>query len=237
MIECVSETGSTNADLLARLEAGEQISEGTWLVAERQNAGRGRQGRAWFDGYGNFMGSTVVHLAKGETAPQSLALVASLALYDAVLSLLPEPQSLQLKWPNDVLLKGAKLSGILMERVRDTIVLGVGVNLAQAPELPDRATIAIAAAAPPPTPQAFAKTLAHHLTEELQRWRSYGAEPITRRWLAAAHPEGTPLKVHDGDGVGLSGTFAGLTEDASLRLRLADGTTRVIHAGDVMLSE
>ena len=150
MIECISETGSTNADLLARLEAGEQISEGTWLVAERQNAGRGRQGRAWFDGYGNFMGSTVIHLTPRETAPQSLALVASLALYDAVLSLLPEPQSLQLKWPNDVLLKGAKLSGILMERVRDTIVLGIGVNLAQAPELPDRATIAIAAAAPPP---------------------------------------------------------------------------------------
>ncbi|MBA4161727.1 MAG: biotin--[acetyl-CoA-carboxylase] ligase, partial [Novosphingobium sp.] len=65
MIQTVPETGSTNADLAARIAAHERVTEGDWLVADRQSAGRGRQGRAWFDGAGNFMGSTVVWPGQG----------------------------------------------------------------------------------------------------------------------------------------------------------------------------
>ena len=76
MIRFVTETGSTNTDLASELRAGMAVPEGEWLVADRQVSGRGRQGRAWFDGYGNFMGSTVVHLSPRDPNPATLALVA-----------------------------------------------------------------------------------------------------------------------------------------------------------------
>lgn len=236
MIETVPETGSTNSDLLARLKRGEAIPEGHWLVSDKQTAGRGRQNRNWFDGAGNFMGSTVVHLHKSDPGAQTLALVASLALYEAVRPLVPPADTLILKWPNDLLLNEAKVSGILMERANDTIVLGIGVNLAQAPDLSDRPTIALANVTRTPDRDTFADALASSLAEELQRWRSYGVDPIRRRWLAAAHPEGTPLRVHDADGTLLEGAFAGLGEEGALLLRLEDGAMRAIHAADVMLA-
>lgn len=237
MIHTVAETGSTNADLVARLRAGEYVPEGDWLVAERQTAGRGRQGRTWFDGYGNFMGSTAIHLAGSDPPAHTLALVASLALYEAILPLLPDPTTLTLKWPNDLMLNGAKLSGILLEREGQKVVLGIGVNLAAAPDLSDRRTASLADIGPAPDRELFATILAGHLSRELERWRQFGVEPIRSRWLSAAHPVGTAVTVHDGSGERLAGEFAGLSPEGSLLLRLEDGTTRAIHAGDVMLAE
>ena len=125
-IEFVAETGSTNMDLLGRLAHGEAIPEGTWLVADRQTDGRGRQGRDWLDAPGNFMGSTVVHLLPSDPLPASLSFVAALATYEVVVSHLAAPQTLMIKWPNDLMLGGAKLSGILLERVGDAAVIGIG---------------------------------------------------------------------------------------------------------------
>lgn len=236
MIRTVPDTGSTNADLLAALRAGERVAEGDWLVADRQTAGRGRQGRTWFDGAGNFMGSTVVRLAPGDPPPASLALAVGLAVYEAVLPLLSEPAALRLKWPNDLAYAGAKLAGILLEREGEALVIGVGINLAQAPEIEGRETIALAELAPAPDRNLFAGALAASFATELLRWRSYGLEPLTRRWLAAAHPPGTPLTVAPPGEAALTGTFDGLAEDGALRLRLADGTHRVMHAGDVFFA-
>jgi len=234
-IETVRETGSTNADLLARIVAGEHISEGNWHVADRQHAGRGRQGREWVDAPGNFMGSTAVRLAPSDPPAPSLSLVAALAVYEAVQPHLAQPQNLQLKWPNDVLLAHAKIAGILLERASNFVVIGVGVNLAAAPVLTDRAAAHLAAVGPAPGRDSFARDLAAAFERELDRWRHFGLEPIIARWLAAAHPPGSPLSVHGADGARLSGSFDGLAPDGALRLRLADGTTRVIHAGDVAL--
>lgn len=236
MIETLSTTGSTNADLAARLTAGAVLREGDWLVADRQAAGRGRQGRAWFDGAGNFMGSTVVHPGPGDPPASTLALVAGLAVHEAVSGLLPPPHRAELKWPNDVLVGGAKLSGVLLEGLAGSVVVGIGVNLAQAPDLPDRATAALAAFGPAPDRDLFATALARAFDLELARWRQNGLEPLVRRWLAAAHPLGTPLKVGEPGETPLSGTFAGLTSDGALQLRLADGTTRTVHAGEVRLA-
>ena len=88
---------------------------------------------------------------------------------------------------------------------------------------------------PAPGRDAFAATLAEAFDRELERWRTFGIEPLVRRWLAAAHPVGTALRVHDAEGQPTSGRFAGLAADGSLLLRLEDGTTRAIHAGDVTL--
>ena len=234
-LDIVPETGSTSADLLARLAAGEAAQEGQWLVADRQSAGRGRQGRSWLDGPGNFMGSTAVRLLPQDPAPASLSFVAALAVYEAVLAQVPTPLSVRLKWPNDVLLDGAKLAGILLERAGDAAVIGIGVNLAWSPALPDRATGHLKRIGPAPDRDAFARDLAQSFDLELDRWRQFGLTPILSRWLAAAHPLGSPLAVHGADGSRVSGTFDGLEADGALRLRLADGAARVIHAGDVTI--
>ena len=236
MISTVTETGSTNADLAARIGAGEPVPEGEWLVADRQTAGRGRQGLAWFDVHGNFMGSTVVHPGQGDPAPASLALLAGLALQEVVAPLVPPPRKALLKWPNDVMIDSAKLAGILLEGEGKAVIVGIGVNLARAPQVEGRETIALAEFGPAPDRDHFAAVLARQFDLELQRWRSFGLEPLIRRWLAAAHPIGTALKVGEPGQPALEGSFAGLSADGALQLRLADGTTRIIHAGEVRLA-
>lgn len=233
MIEYVPETGSTNADLAARLRAGEFLREGCWLVADRQTAGRGRKGREWFDGSGNFMGSTVVHVRRGDPDPTTLALLCGLAVGDAITPYLPAGRGYQLKWPNDVMVGRAKLAGILLERQDDTVLVGIGVNLAAAPQIEGRETIALADLGTVTDRNAFAADLARLFDLELERWRSFGVAPFVRRWMAAAHPPGTALSVGEPGQPALDGQFAGLTDDGALQLRLADGRTVVIHAGEV----
>ena len=236
VIRFVTETGSTNSDLAAQLRSGEGAPESHWLVADRQVAGRGRQGRTWFDGSGNFMGSTVVHLGPRDPNPATLALVAGVAAYEAVSGLLADPSQLRLKWPNDLMLGDAKLAGILLEREGDAIIVGMGINLAAAPELPDRKTIALSALGPAPDRDLFARSLAGTFDTELERWRTYGLEPLVRRWESVAHSRGAALAVSPPGEEPLNGTFDGLTAEGALSLRLADGSTRAIHAGDVMLA-
>lgn len=235
MIQTVAETGSTNADLIARLRAGEHLSEGDWLVADRQNSGRGRQGRQWFDDAGNFMGSTVVHRAGTDPIAATLALVAGLAVYEAVLPLCPDPLALRLKWPNDLMMGDAKLCGILLEGEGKAVVVGIGVNLVQAPQLPDRKTLALADITTPPSRDEFAKRLSATFATELERWRTFGIDPLIRRWTAVGTPEGTAVIVQEPGGELLSGRFAGLDPAGNMRLRLEDGSVRAIHAGDVTL--
>ena len=234
-IQTVRETGSTNADLLTRVGNGEHLPEGTWLVADRQTSGRGRQGREWIDAAGNFMGSTIVRLSSEDPPGPTLSLVASLAVYEAVLTRLAEPQHLQLKWPNDVLLGREKMAGILLERLGDCAVIGIGVNLAAAPALPDRAVAHLASAGPAPERDSFARDLAGAFEQEVAHWRQFGLDSVIERWLAAAHPRGSTLSVHAPDGAVISGSFDGLESHGALRLRLADGSMHVIHAGDVAL--
>lgn len=237
MIEFIAETGSTNADLAARLRGGEFVPEGHWLVSDRQLAGRGRGGRDWFDGLGNFMGSTLVRIGHGDPAPGTLALVAGLAVQQAVAAILPKGQVATLKWPNDLMIGTAKLAGILLEREGDAVILGIGVNLAIAPEIPGRETVTLSAFGAAPDRDHFASELARIFALELERWRSFGLEPVINRWLQAGHPLGTPLAVGEPGEEPLRGTFAGMAADGALQLRLADGTTRIIHAGEVRFAQ
>lgn len=236
MIEAIPETGSTNADILARLADGCPVAEGDWLVADRQTAGRGRQGRAWFDGAGNFMGSTLVRSRAGDPPLPSLALVAGLAVQAAVAPHVLPPARALLKWPNDVMVGGAKLAGILLEQVGDAVVVGVGVNLTQAPEVPGRETVACTRFGPAPDRDRFAGELARAFSEELHRWRQYGLAATIARWEACAHPMGTVLFVTPPGEAAFSGHFAGLEESGALRLALPDGTTRIVHAGEILFA-
>ena len=237
MIRIVEETGSTNADLAARIAGGDYLPEGEWLVADRQTSGKGRLGRAWNDGAGNFMGSTAVRLAPGDPSPASLALLTGLAVHEALSRFVGEGRKLMLKWPNDLVLDGAKVAGILLEMTGGVVIVGIGVNLASAPEVPGRKVAALADHGSAPARDDFARALASAFDIELQRWRSVGLAPLLRRWQSAAHPKGTPLTVLPPGEDAVHGTFAGLADDGNLRLALADGSVRTIHAGDVLLAQ
>lgn len=230
--EIVPTIDSTNAALLARLRLGEGLAENDWLIADRQTAGRGRAGRIWFDGYGNFMGSTVALLRPSDTPAHTLSLVAGLAVYRSVAQCYDGPD-LFLKWPNDVLLGGAKLCGVLLERQGDVVVVGIGVNIAAAPVLSDRQTTCLHAQGCSIDRDAFAHLLASEWRGLLARWHRGEWPALRAEWLACAHPKGTMVSVKDADYGLLIGTFAGLGDDGSAFLRLADGSRRVIHAGEI----
>ena len=233
MIRRIAETGSTNADLIAL--AGSGSPEGLWLRAERQTAGRGRQGRAWVSPVGNLYASTLVRLRPGDPPAATLALVAAVALEEVVRAYLGDPTPLVLKWPNDLLLGGAKVSGILLERSGDAVVIGIGVNLAHHPEGLDRPVTSLAAAGVDVAPSDFCETLGDAFARWLERWRGQGLGPVRDRWSARAHPAGTALTAHLPDGSAVDGLFERLDADGALILRLADGSRRVIHAADVFV--
>ena len=177
------------------------------------------------------MGSTVVHLTARDPSAATLALVAGVALARVVAVLAPDVAML-LKWPNDVMIDGAKCSGILMERSGDSVVIGIGVNLVSAPELPDRRTLSFADKGVTIDRDHFAQALAIALADALATWRREGVESIVRAWLPQGHPVGTPLHVSE---QGIDGTFDGLASDGALRLRRDQGEVMLIHAGDIEL--
>jgi BirA family biotin operon repressor/biotin-[acetyl-CoA-carboxylase] ligase len=221
-ISSVAETGSTNDDVAALARHG--APEGTWRRADRQTGGKGRQGRAWQSPLGNLHASTLVRLQPGDPPAPTLALVAAVALHEIVRSHAPVAR---IKWPNDLLVDGAKLAGILLERQGDAVIVGFGVNLAHHPEDLDRPATSLN---PPVAPDPFLRRLATAFEAWLERWRAEGLAPVRAAWLAAAHPIGTQLSTTDA-----RGTFDGLDESGALRLRLEDGGLRIIHAGDVFL--
>ena len=206
-------------------------AEGDWLVALEQSAGKGRQGRQWVAATGNFFGSTIIELGPSDPPAQSLSLVAGLAVIEAVDVAVPG-QPLMLKWPNDLLLGGAKLAGILLERHQQRVIVGIGVNLATAPQVEGRRVADLGARI---TPQAFAPILAATMAQVLDLWRRTPPEAFSRAWLARAHSLGTELMVHSDEAEPIGGRFDGIEPDGTLCLRLADGSVRAIHAADVSL--
>jgi BirA family transcriptional regulator, biotin operon repressor / biotin---[acetyl-CoA-carboxylase] ligase len=193
-------------------------------------------GRRWDSEPGNLFASTLVRLRPGDPPPPTLAFVAALAVYDAVQQIAPET-AVQLKWPNDLLSRdGAKLTGMLLERADDAVVVGVGLNLVSHPEGLDRPVTDLRTlGARPPHPQAVVEILADAFVIWLGRWRNAGMPVVAQSWQKVAHPVGTAITANLPDGSVEVGLYAGIDDDGALRLRLADGSIRAIHAADVFL--
>jgi BirA family transcriptional regulator, biotin operon repressor / biotin---[acetyl-CoA-carboxylase] ligase len=180
-IQVVAQTGSTNADLLAEAAAG--APEGAVLVAEAQLAGRGRMGRSWVSPPGAALTFSVL-LRPSQVPAARRGWVALLAGVDVAVSLRAcAPVNARLKWPNDVLVGGAKLAGILAEQVGDAIVVGAGVNVsASRDELPTPAAASLAPTSLAPTSLALTslalqgaacldrQRLLAGMLAELERW-------------------------------------------------------------------
>ena len=232
----LDEVPSTN-DEAARL-AAEGAADGTVVWARRQSAGRGRRGRQWVSPEGNLYCSVVLRPDVRLTRAAGLSLVAAVAAGDMVAGFLPG-RAVEHKWPNDILVDGAKIAGILLEASGsphgkvDWVVVGCGVNLAVHPVAEGLAATDLGRerGAPVTAEEALAA-----LMESLRRWRgrweTAGIRPVRDAWLARARGLGEAIAVRL-PREEISGRFEGLDETGALLLRLADTTVRTISAGDV----
>lgn len=213
----------------------------TWISATTQTAARGRRGRAWVGPSGNFAATLVLPLHLPETAALR-SFVAALALHQALVALTGRPEAFALKWPNDVLLHGGKLAGILLESLSVQgriagLAIGIGVNLAQAPDaaaLEPGATPPVALALELGTavaPEAFLEALAPAYAHWEAQFATWGFAPIREAWLARAARLGAPITARLPTEE-LTGTFRTVDETGHLVLDTPHGPRR-IAAGDI----
>lgn len=235
----LTEIDSTNAEAMRRAASGE--SGPLWITAGQQTHGRGRSGRGWHTLPGNLAASFVFQPGCGPSALHQLSLVAGVAAHDALAELLGDAAfRLRLKWPNDCLLGGSKLGGILVETTAwDGVlvaVVGIGINCAAAPQIKGRSVTSLAAHGCHATPSDVLGALDAHLIGGLKLWQA-GADfnVVREQWLARSGPVGEALTVNAG-GELLAGTYAGLDSDGALLLQDQQGSLRRLTHGDVTLA-
>jgi BirA family biotin operon repressor/biotin-[acetyl-CoA-carboxylase] ligase len=233
------EIDSTNAQARRQAQAGE--TGPVWICGRTQTAGVGRRGRSWTSEAGNLFATllTVTDKPAGEAA--QLSFVAALAVCDFARACLP-PDEVRVKWPNDVMIGDEKASGILVESGRRDdgalwVAIGIGVNLAHAPDNTERPATAFARhMAIPPTPEQAMEGLAAAFDDWFSVWEQSGFAPIADAWTLRAYRLGEPCIARLALET-VSGIAEGLDADGSLRLRLPDGSTRRITAGDVFFGD
>lgn len=226
----VGRIDSTNAEARRRAAAGERGP--LWIWADEQTDGRGRRGRSWVSEPGNLYATFLFPLpAKMETAPQ-LALVAALAVHDAIVDLRPALEA-AIKWPNDILIGGAKVSGILAEIVHvdpPVVAIGCGINVARAPSgLPYPAT----ALGSGVEPGALLAALDRALSQRLALWDGgAGFDRLSAHWRERALGIGRPCRVSVMNGE-VRGIFRDVAPDGAMVVERPDGSRTLIRAGDV----
>jgi len=230
---------STNAEVKRIAATGERGP--LWVRADSQSQGRGRRGRDWVSQTGNLYCSGLFSHTGSLQEAARLSFVASLAVADC-LSTYIAAEKIKLKWPNDVLIDGKKLSGILLEGGEGWFVVGIGVNLVSHPEdtefpathLLEHIDDALISAPEPifTGPDAILAALA----TRFEYWRNLvledGFEAISRAWLSKACNIPGPVTVRLPK-ERFSGDALGLDENGALRVRLENGTIKHVHAGDI----
>jgi BirA family biotin operon repressor/biotin-[acetyl-CoA-carboxylase] ligase len=225
--------GSTNDE--ARRLAQEGAPHGTVLHADEQTAGRGRLARSWYSPPGNLYLSILLRTGTPAARSGELSFLTGLAVADTVEALLPRGIRPMLKWPNDVLVNGAKISGILLEREGDAVILGIGLNVLEAPSNASYKTTTIVANAGIASVDSARDILLNRLRGHLATWLADGFEPIRKLWLDRSYPVGAAIRVN-AQGEAIEGAFAGLDQDGALLLDTPSGRQRVV-AGDVSVPE
>ncbi|MEQ9449870.1 MAG: biotin--[acetyl-CoA-carboxylase] ligase [Rhodospirillaceae bacterium] len=234
----------TNAALRRIVEIEGDVEEGLLVWARAQTAGRGRLGRVWESPEGNVYASILVKAPEDRARAPQLGFVASVAVFEAILELprhnAPPPPAAH-KWPNDVLVDGAKVCGILPELVTNAdgtewVIVGIGLNL--------RSTSVQDAMYPvgaltdhkvDTTPEHALTVISRAFSNWLSRWRTEGFAPLRTAWLERGPAIGTQVSVGMPNGTE-NGAFAGLSEDGALLLDTATGR-KTILVGDVLLPE
>jgi len=234
-VERRAKVGSTNDEARSRGLAGDPGR--LWIIAEEQSAGRGRRGRIWASPPGNLYASALMidpaPIAKGA----EIGFVAGLALHRAIGDL--GGRDFRLKWPNDLLWRGAKAAGLLAEGValsdgRFAYIIGIGVNCLVAPPAGYPTVDLSRALGRDVTPDEVFASLAPRFSEALAEWRQGEAfAAIRSAWLDAAIGLGEPIRITDLGGV-REGVFEALDARGRLLLRREE-RLEIIEAGDLTL--
>ncbi len=232
---------STNSEALRRATSGE--AGGLWIMAGRQMKGRGRSGRTWHSGSGNFYSSLLIQLSSSANDLSHLPLTVGVAAHEALLKACEDipPPSLRLKWPNDILLNRAKIGGVLIESLHPVdlkgayVIIGIGLNLVEHPHGIASGVTNLAVHGYVTSPAAVLEAMAATMDCWLNRWdEGDGNEGVRAAWLSRALGVGDDVSVKLSEEV-VMGAFEGLDERGALMLRLADGEIRRISFGDVLL--
>ncbi len=229
-------TGSTNSE--ARKLTTEADLGPVWISAKSQQAGKGRTGRSWVSPIGNLYASYLFpsDIAAGQKSLYSF--VATLAVFDTLIEFHPDGD-FGIKWPNDVLLGKAKISGMLLEtgqvHRQGWVIAGIGINVKSHPaDLPYPATSLGAHLMTGPDPSDVLDVLIDRFEQRKTEFETQGFAPIREAWKARAMNLPGPVKVRLP-----SETFEGqavdLGQNGALQVRLSTGTMRDVHAGDVFL--
>lgn len=226
--------GSTNAEALARARAGERGP--LWITAAVQTAGRGRRGNAWISTPGNLFATLLLTEPSDPGVASQLSFVAALALHDAVAECAPQVGPLlKVKWPNDLLLGGAKLAGILIEAESDpafALAVGIGVNCAAHPSDTPYPATDLAAHGALVAPERMLGALSAAMMKRLDQWqRGQGFAGVRADWLKRAAGLGQDIRVRLPERE-LSGRFQGLDDMGRLLLQ-AEGRVTPVTAGEI----
>lgn len=231
---------STSEEIRRQAEAG--APEGLAVLAQRQTAGRGRRGRSWESPEGNLFLSILLRPSVIPAEAAKLSFLAAVALGETLDLVSPALAGrIACKWPNDVLVDGAKISGVLLEsRTRpegalDWVIVGIGVNLAHRPLNTLYPATALADHDVTTAPAQFAEWLLARFGYWYERWKIEGFAPVREAWLKRAQGLGQPIVVRLPAGE-LHGRFAALDESGALLLDLPDGRRQAITAGDVFFA-
>ncbi len=233
-LRAYDEIDSTNEE--ARRLARDGVIGPTWIWAKRQTAGRGRRGREWVSLSGNLFCTLLRPLEHDLTTAAQLSFVASLAAGSLIRSHV-EASAVSLKWPNDVLLEGRKVSGILLESIRastdtSSLAIGIGVNLISYPTDTEFPATSLAKFVKSPKSGAALEQLMRCFDEVYGQWARDGFDPIREAWLSKAAGLGQAIDVRLPNET-LSGVFDTISEIGELQLILPDGEMRKIAAGEV----
>jgi BirA family transcriptional regulator, biotin operon repressor / biotin---[acetyl-CoA-carboxylase] ligase len=225
-----TEIDSTNEEAKRRAVAG--APPGLVIWADRQSAGRGRQGRAWQSPPGNLYCSILLRPDKPAAAVAQLSFAAALAVCEA----LPGAGPLRCKWPNDVLIGNKKVAGILLESEAAggnvaALIIGFGINLESHPDGTETPATSLAAVGVKTTPGVLLSDLCRHFLTWYETWHDQGFAPLRHSWLGRAHGLGSEIRVRYGAFETL-GRFVDLDGSGALVLETGEGR-RHISAGDV----
>lgn len=231
---------STSAEARRLAATGEaEAPDGTLVWALEQTAGRGRRGRTWESPRGNLYFSLILRPEVPLPRAAQLSFLAALAVYDAIGSLAPPGLAMTTKWPNDVLIGGSKVAGILLEAEGggidsppDFVILGIGINLTRFPEDAAFPATCLSEEGCFLQPHEMLEPFGRHFLAWTRLWLDEGFERIRKNWLWRCDGIDKPVEVRLGDET-LVGAFRDLDESGALVLETADGETRLIAAGDV----
>ncbi len=223
--------GSTNDE--AQRLAAEGAPHGTVVHTDEQTAGRGRLSRRWLSPPGNLYLSIVLRPDVAPARVAEIGFLAALAVADSVDALLPRQLRATLKWPNDVLVSDGKIAGILAEQAGDAVILGIGLDVLQAPTGLSYKVSTIVGCGGLATVDGARDRVLAALANWMNVWEQDGFAAIRAAWLARAHPVGSALSVQMGDRF-INGLFAGLDDEGALLLDDQEARHRIV-AGDVQL--